>query len=69
MLEMKYTCDHCGKEIPLNAKGTDYNGYIEIRVDFRKTDANIGTTDLCYDCFDTLHEMIKKYLKGCDNNV
>lgn len=64
MQQMKYTCDHCGKEITINDKGFVDNGYLDMRVDFMNTDKVTGLTDLCFECADNLFGMIKDYLKG-----
>lgn len=64
MQQLKYFCDHCGKEITINDKGLVDNGYLEMQVDFRNTEIIIGSSDLCFDCAYNLFEMIKDYLKG-----
>ena len=50
MTEIKYYCDHCGKEI-------DYlNDYTRLHIKMNHVDIE---TDLCGDCFLELEESIK----------
>ena len=66
MLETKYYCDHCGREIDINDKGIVCNGYLDIQINFENNNKVLtlmNSCDLCCLCTDTLFKMIKNYVK------
>lgn len=62
MQQLKYFCDHCGKEITINNKGIAVNGYLEMHVNFANADRVTNLTDLCFDCVNELFDIVEKFI-------